>query len=304
MILGVPDGSPGAAQATNTSISQTTSYATLLESLPVQIWDSPGLDKALDGHYVDKINNWFLQVSSSRGEHPETYRPSRNIPSAQVVWCMDAGEISDPVAWQQFGVIYGACRRQEVFSMVLVNQVPTQSPSDWETQCENQLQRLGLSGGPVLLKSMRNHRGVSSPEYKDDSQALCQLIRQHALQNLRVDLTLDRVSLQVRPLAQVANTRFGLYFRCGWVSESEATCICIVRRSDLIKHLRLCHGVITDFTATCHWGDCNESMPRGSISRHIGMRHLNEGHSVCTICGVKFSRRDGLHAHMKRRHGI
>ena len=306
MILGVPGDSPGAARVTNASISQTTSFATFLESLPVQIWDTPGLDKALDGHYVSvQINDWLLQVSSSHGKLvPTIDHPYLNIPSAQVVWCMDAGEISDPVAWQQFGVIYEECCRQGVFSMVLVNRVPTQSPSDWEVQCENQLQRLGLSGGSVLLKSMRNHRGVSSPEYKDDSQALCQLIRQHALQNLRVDLTLDRVSLQVRPLAQVANRRFDLYFRCGWVSKSENICICIIRRSDLIKHLRLCHGVTTDFTVTCHWGGCNQSMARGNIGRHIRMRHLNEGRSVCTVCGKVFSRRDGLHRHMIFAHDI
>ena len=65
--------------------------------------------------------------------------------------------------------------------MVLINQVPTQSPSDWEVQCENQLQQLGLSGGSVLLKCMRSHRGVSSPEYEDDSKALSKLIRQNVL---------------------------------------------------------------------------------------------------------------------------
>ena len=107
MILGVPDDSPGVAQVTNGSTSQTTSYAILLESLPVQIWDTPGLDKALDGHYVkDKINDWFLQVSSSHGEGgPATDHPYLNVPSVQVVWCIDAGEISDPVAWQQYWTI-------------------------------------------------------------------------------------------------------------------------------------------------------------------------------------------------------
>ena len=193
MILGVPGDSPGAAQVTNGSTSQTISYATLLESLPVQIWDTPGLDKALDGHYVrDKIIDWLLQVSFSHCKHdPATERPYLNVPSAQVVWCMDAGEISDPIAWEQFRAIYEECGRQGVFSMVLIDQVPTQSPSDWEVQCENQLRRLGLSRDSVLLKSMWSHQGVSSPEYTDDSRTLCQLIRRHALQNLRGKLTPD-----------------------------------------------------------------------------------------------------------------
>ena len=185
MILGVPDDLPGTAQATNGSTSQIISYATLLESLPVQIWDTPGLDNALDGHYVrDKISDWLLQVSYSHCS------PYLGAPSVQVVWCMDAGEISDPVAWQHFWIIYEECRRRGVILMVLINQVPTQSPSNWEVQCENQLQRFGLSGDSVLLKSMRSHRGVSSAGYKDDSQALCQLIRQHALQSLGGSLTL------------------------------------------------------------------------------------------------------------------
>ena len=193
MILGVPDDSPGAAQVTNGSTSQTISYATLLESLPVQIWDTPGLHKTLDDHYArDKINDWLLRVSSSHRKHDQaTDRPYPNIPGAQVVWCMHAGEISDPVAWQQFWAIYEECRRQGVILMVLINQVPTQSPNDWEVQCENQLQRLGLSHGSVPLKSMRSHQGTSSSEYKDDSQALSQFIRQHALQNLRGNPTLD-----------------------------------------------------------------------------------------------------------------
>jgi hypothetical protein len=191
MILGVPDDLPGATQVTNGSTSQITSHATLLESLPVQIWDTPGLDKALDSHYVkDNINDWLLQVSSSHYKHDRaTDRSYLNLlPSVQVVWCMHAEEISDLVAWQQFGAIYEECRRQGVISMVLINQMPTQSPSDWEVQCENQLQQLGLSGGSVLLKSMRNRWGVSSPEYEDDSEALYQLIRQRALQNLTFDL--------------------------------------------------------------------------------------------------------------------
>ena len=307
MILGIPDDSPGAAQLTNGSTSQTISYATLLESLPVQIWDTPNLDKALDGHSVrDKINVWLLQVSLSHRRHsPATDRPSPNVLSAQVVWCMDAGEISDPVAWEQYWAIYEECRRQGVVSMVLVNQLHTESPSNWEVQCESQLQRFGLSRGSVLLKSMRNHQGVSSPEYKDDSQALSQLIRQRALQNLGANSMIGRVSLRVRTLLQYANRRFDLYFRCGWVSKTEsmATCICIIRRSDLIKHLRLCHDV-ADSTVTCEWRRCGESMPRGSISRHIRMVHLNEGLSICTVCGARFSRRFGLYHHLKYAHDI
>ena len=302
MILGVPDDLPGAAQVINGSTSQITSYATLLESLPVQIWDTPGLDKALDGRYVrDKVNHWLLQVSSSHCEYNwATDHPYLNLPSVQVVWCMHAEEISDPVAWQQFGAIYEECGRQGVIPMVLINQVPTQSPSDWEVQCENQLQQLG---GSVLLQSMRSHRGVSSPEYKDGSQALSKLIRQHAVQNLRADITLDRVPFQVR--RQYANRRFDLYIRCGWVSESESTCFCIVRRSDLMKHLRLCHGV-TNSTVTCRWGGdhCNEIMQRGSVIRHIRLLHLYEGFSVCTVCGKKFSRQNGLYTHMKYSHGL
>ena len=193
MILGVPYDSPGAAQVTNGDTSQTISYATLLESLIVQIWDTPGLDEALDGRYVrDKVNDWVLQVSLSHRKHDLAIdHPYLNVPNTQVVWCMDAEEISDPVSWQQFWIIYEECRHQGVISTVLINQVPTQSPSDWEVQCETQLQRLGLSGGSVPLRSMRSHRGVSSPEYKDDSQALSQLIRQHALQNVRDNPTLD-----------------------------------------------------------------------------------------------------------------
>ena len=187
MILGV-------TQATNGSTSQITSHATLLESLPVQIWDTPGLCNALDGHYVkDKINNWILQVlaSSRCGHDPEIDHPYFSVSIVQVVWCMHAADISDPDLWQQFRAIYEECRRQGVISIVLVNQVPTPSPSDWEVQCENQLQKLGLSGGPVLLKSMRSHRGVPSPEYEDDSRALRQFIRQYAVQNLGANFTLD-----------------------------------------------------------------------------------------------------------------
>ena len=299
MILGVPDDLPGAAQVIDGSTSQITSYATLLESLPVQIWDTPGLDTTLDGHYVrDKINGWLLQVSSSHCKHdPATDRPYLNLPSIQVVWCMHAGEISDPVAWQQFWAIYEECRCQGVIPMVLINQVPTQSPSDWEVQCKNQLQKLGLSAGSILLKSMRSHRGVSSPEYKADSQALSKLIRQHALQNLvgnftvelddlhgvdtlfyRTSLRIDSVSLQIHPRAQYANRRSTLYFRCDWVSKSESICICIVHRSDLMKHLNLCHGIsgmAYNANMTCHWEGCNRSIQRKNIGRHIRERHLN-----------------------------
>ena len=195
LILGVPDDLPGAAQVTNGGTSQIASYATLLGSLPVQVWDTPGLDKELDGDRVrDKINDWLHLVSSSHCEHDlETDRPHLNVPIIQVVWCMHVGEITDPVAWQQFRAIYEECHRPGVTSMVLVNKVPMESASDWEVQCKTQLQRSGLSADSSLLKSVRTHRGVSSPEYEDDFETLSQHFCQHALriQNPKGDFTLD-----------------------------------------------------------------------------------------------------------------
>lgn len=183
LILGVPDDMPGAAQVTNGGASQITSYATFLGSLPVQVWDTPGLDEELDGHHLrNKIKDWLHLVSSSHCKKDlETERPYLMVPLAiQVVWCIRVGEITDPVAWQQFRAIYEECRCQGVITIVLINQVPMEAESDWEVPCENQLQRLGLSVGPGLLISVRSHDGVSSPEHKDDVRALSHLIRQHA----------------------------------------------------------------------------------------------------------------------------
>ncbi|KAG6374481.1 hypothetical protein JVT61DRAFT_4524 [Boletus reticuloceps] len=196
MILGVPDHLPGAAQVSDGGTLQITSYATQLGSLPAQIWDTPGFDKTLEGHHIeDKFNDWLLQVSSSHSKHDvETDHLYLNLklPIIQVVWCMHAEEISDPAAWQQFQAIYAECRhRSGVTFMVLINQVSVQSPGNWEVQCQDQLQVLGLSASSGLLKSVRRHLGVSSPEYEDDAQTLSQLIRQHALQNHRGILTLD-----------------------------------------------------------------------------------------------------------------
>lgn len=217
MVLGVPDDTPGAAQVTNGfggSTLRTTSYATLLESLPIQIWDTPGFDKALDTlHVRAKINGWLLQVLSSHcKENSETTSYPNELAPTEVVWCMDAADINDPTAWQQFWAIHEEChRRRGVVSKIVINQVPTQSPSDWEVQCENQLQALGLSAGSVLLKSVRSHQGVTSSEYKDDSVALGQLIRQQALQHLPVGHRLDHPHGVNTLLNQTSNELIALY---------------------------------------------------------------------------------------------
>ena len=74
--------------------------------------------------------------------------------------------------------------------MVVINKVPMESASNWEVQCKNQLQQLGLSVGSSLLVGVRSHSRVSSPEYEDDFKALRQLIRQCGLQSLTGDFTL------------------------------------------------------------------------------------------------------------------
>ncbi|KAI9568265.1 hypothetical protein HD554DRAFT_792453 [Boletus coccyginus] len=304
---------PGAAQVTNGGTSQITSYATFLGSLPVQVWDTPGLDEELDGHHLrHKIKDWLHLVSSSHCKKDlETERPYLMVPAIQVVWCMHVGEITDPVTWQQFRAIYEECCCQGVITIVLINQVPMGAGSDWEVPCEIQLHRLGLSVGPVLM-SVRSHGGVSSPEHEDDVKALSHLIRQHhdASQNLPGGFTLKLDfghprGLCVPPSDPIKNSE--LFFRCGWVAiHPESMCNCIVRYSDLPSHLRLCHGIggISHQRVTCRWEDCNQSMRRDSILRHVGSVHLQITWYTCTSCWRQFSHLDTLLAHIRRQHGI
>ncbi|KAF8127010.1 hypothetical protein EV363DRAFT_502393 [Boletus edulis] len=187
--------------------------------------------------------------------------------------------------------------------MVLINQVSVQSPGNWEVQCQDQLQMLGLSASSVLLKSVRRHWEVSSPEYEDDAQTLIRLIRQHALQNHRDILTLN-LDHGVGILTPSPDGGLVTSFRCGWVTvlsvHSESICNCIVRQSDLLKHLRRCHGIGGPDKAfvICRWGGCNKHMLRQSLVRHVRGLHLWLRY-VCSDCLKSFSRPDTLQTHMK-----
>ena len=318
MVLGVPDNSPRAAQVTDRSTSQITSYATLFGPFLLQIWDTPGFDNAQDGHYVKgKINDWLLHVSPSYCKDDlEADHPYLNTPIARVVWCMHAGELSDLDAWQQFRAIYEECHgRSRVISMILINQVSTQSPSDWEVQCENQLERLGLSAGSIHLKSVRSHRGVSSPEYEDGCHALSQLILPHGVDTFQPNIVRTNcISFRVPPLTWYPKAKAQINcfsFRCEWVTiHPESICngtVLFFGIADLHKHLRLCHGSQVygprGKVVACHWGDCNQNMQSENIPRHIRERHLRY-RAICPICSRAFSRADVLYAHMRRQHGI
>lgn len=169
--------------------AQTTSYATFLGKVPFHIWDTAGFDKTTDGQSIrTDINGWFRQGESLGPDRPENLLP--DLPITQVVWCMHASEIGDSVVWQQFREIYEECCYRKTLPLIILNlnqlTPSTQSASDWKTSCENRLRQLNLSAGlPQVLMAIREHSNTSSPEYKEDSLSLRQLIQQYVLDHLR-----------------------------------------------------------------------------------------------------------------------
>ncbi|KIJ14948.1 hypothetical protein PAXINDRAFT_155835 [Paxillus involutus ATCC 200175] len=190
MIMGVEDGSFHCAKVSTDvrpCTEKTAIYTTMLEgnSLQCHLWDTRGFDEVLDGAtFMEKAVSWL------RGSQCD--RELKNVCGARtgkldgghavtlLIWCISASKITVPVHWQQFYKAYVNFCRRKVKPVVVITQMNPKAEiaSNWKEICEKQLLGLGITGD--LLVRVRIHRGPSSTEYKEDSQAVRGLISRAA----------------------------------------------------------------------------------------------------------------------------
>lgn len=187
MIRRLKDRAAIAAEVSNDArpcTTHTIPYPTQLETgLHCQLWDTRGLDEAVDNHdrrimakIVDRIRHLAHQQER---ELKETIRNRTRTAKPILMWCIHAAKIDVLVHWQQFRKVYmDYCERKAIPVVVLTRM--TSNMTGWEPRCRNQLQLLGFGAGSdnteVLLLRVREHRNTSSAEYTEDCEALRHLI--------------------------------------------------------------------------------------------------------------------------------
>ncbi|KIJ13414.1 hypothetical protein PAXINDRAFT_181295 [Paxillus involutus ATCC 200175] len=194
MIRGVADGADQGAKVSNDvrpCTENTTSYTTMLEgsSWQYQLWDTRGLDEALDGAtFMEKAVSWLRGSQCERelknvcGARTGKLNGGQAVPL--LVWCIGASKITVPVHWQQFYKAYVNYCGRKVKPVVVITLMNPKSDSEiatgWKEECRKQLLALGLTGLTAdiddLLVGVRIHKGPSSTEYTEDSQAVRNLI--------------------------------------------------------------------------------------------------------------------------------
>ncbi|KIK99587.1 hypothetical protein PAXRUDRAFT_822580 [Paxillus rubicundulus Ve08.2h10] len=192
MIMGVEDSSLGGAQVSNDvrpCTENTTPYKAVFggNDLQWQLWDTRGLDEALDGAtFMEKAVSWLRGSQCERELKNVCGARTSNVDRGQamplLIWCIRASKITVPVHWQQFCKAYVNYCGRKVKPVVVITQMNPKSEITlgWKEKCEEQLRKLGLTSltGNLddLLVSVRTHDGPSTTEYKEDSQAVRGLI--------------------------------------------------------------------------------------------------------------------------------
>ena len=186
MIMGVPDGSKGAAQVSRDAYPctmLTTSYTCLLGTgLLCQLWDTRGFDEVTYGRtFMAKIVDRIRQLASQQArELKETLRNRTRVARPILMWCMDASKIEVDVCWEPLRRVYVEyCDRKVIPVLVITRGLSRQN--GWELRCREQLEQLDL-GVDVPMLMVRRHRNSSSLQYTEDAQALRDLISQLATQ--------------------------------------------------------------------------------------------------------------------------
>ncbi|KAF9223729.1 hypothetical protein BS17DRAFT_115294 [Gyrodon lividus] len=184
MIMGV--GDEHGAQVSNDvrpCTEKTTPYITKLEgsSLQCQLWDTRGLDEASDDPSIMAMAlSWFRGIPQCERELKDFCKERTKYDRGQTmplfIWCIHASKITVPVHWQQFRKAYVDYCGRKVKPVVVITQMAPKFETDWREKCEEQLRQLDLKivpGNPSdLLVRVRKHHGISSIEYREDSQAV------------------------------------------------------------------------------------------------------------------------------------
>ncbi|KAF9229883.1 hypothetical protein BU15DRAFT_69668 [Melanogaster broomeanus] len=188
MIMGVGDVSGDVRPCTE----KTTSYSTTFgeNSLQCQLWDTRGLNEALDNAaFMATARAWLRQAV---GVLSECERDLKNACKASTshgktpifLWCMLASKINVPSHWQQFRKAYAEyCGRKVTPVVVITRMQPNIASTDWRKTCKEHLRNLDFGTGSgnaddFYLVKVREHRGTSSTQYNEDSEALRDLITQ------------------------------------------------------------------------------------------------------------------------------
>lgn len=182
MIMGI-DGTAEVSNDARPCTIHTTSYSSSLETgLRCLLWDTRGLDEATDTHggwmskIVDRIR---LMASQQARELKETLRDRTRLAIPILMWCIDATKIDVSLHWQHFRKVYVEYCERKAIPVIVITRMPLNA-TGWEMRCNNQLQKLDLGEGSnavdVTLLRVRKYRNASSLEYKEDSQALKDLI--------------------------------------------------------------------------------------------------------------------------------
>lgn len=181
MIMGIPICAAQVSSNSDAGTKETNCYLALLGSgSRCRLWDTQGI---IDPRPCSELIDRVCQLSTKSSLSPI------------LVWCMDASDLDDPLSWKQVCNIYMECYRRRVKPMMVITRAD--SAADWEAKCRDQLRQLYFEEGceetNYTLGRVRNHDGVSSPEYKEDSLAVRDIIYRYAQRPL-VDSDPMRVS--------------------------------------------------------------------------------------------------------------
>ncbi|KAH7884409.1 hypothetical protein F5I97DRAFT_1929280 [Phlebopus sp. FC_14] len=183
MIRGVQEGSNGSAEVKNDVRPCTVSardYRTTLDGREFRLWDTRGLDEALEHpNNSDQAVGWLRRVlrmvpACDRELKDHCQRVLNDRPSTLLIWCIDASKISIPAHWQQFRKVYVDFCGRRVAPAVVVTRVPQNWTVDWKGKCKEQLEKLGLGleiRDDLFAGVVRHPRSYASTRmYDTDSQ--------------------------------------------------------------------------------------------------------------------------------------
>ncbi|KAF8121739.1 hypothetical protein EV363DRAFT_1362128 [Boletus edulis] len=168
------------------------------ETLECSLWDTRGLDEAVDHpNVMDTAATWLRQQGFGLFSKRQPERDLRDIcrkrvsslddeeqslsgPIVVLMWCIHASKIDVPIHWQHFRKVYIEYCNRRVKPVIVITQMTPGFATEWEERCREQLGALdlgtGLGNTDDLLLTVRRFRDTSSPEHMEDSLALKRLI--------------------------------------------------------------------------------------------------------------------------------
>ncbi|KAG6374364.1 hypothetical protein JVT61DRAFT_4398 [Boletus reticuloceps] len=238
MITGAANGSTRAARVSNDvrpcPIETTMHTAPLQvdgETLECSLWDTRGLDEAVDHpNVMDTAATWLRQqgfglfskrqperdlrdICRKRVNSSDDEEQSRSGPIVVLMWCIHASKIDVPIHWQHFRKVYIEYCNRRVKPVIVITQMTPGFATEWEERCKEQLGALdlgiGLGNINDLLLTVRRFRDTSSPEYMEDSLALKRLIFRLSANATIVKAKMSRSNKRALHVAIVGNTGVG-----------------------------------------------------------------------------------------------